>query len=102
MTEEVSYRTRGEIPEAASTTSVVLLTLATIAGGIGTVLSLHIPLALATLVVGSYVLHLFAVRRAARDAVVAHSAEARRVALLRELEFEQQLREVSRLQPELE
>ena len=102
MTEELPARSRGIIPEAASATSVVLLTLATIAGGIGTVLSLHIPLALATLVVGAYVLHLLAIRRAARDAVVAHSAEARRVAVLREQEFEHQLREVARMQPELE
>jgi len=102
MTEEVSYRTRGEIPEAASATSIVLLTLATIACGVGAMFWWHAPLAVCALVVGSYVLHLFAIRRAARDAVVAHSAEARRVSRLREQEFEQQLREVSRLQPELE
>ena len=102
MTEELPARSRGIIPEAASATSVVLLTLATIAAGVGTVLSLHTPLALATLAVGAYVLHLLAIRRAARDAVVAHSAEARRVAVLREQEFEHQLREVARMQPELE
>lgn len=102
MTERVSSRTQREIPEAASATSIVLLTLATIACGVGAVMWSYVPLALATLVAGSYVLHLLALRRAARDAVVAHAAEARRLALVREQEFEQQLREVALMEPELE
>jgi chromosome segregation ATPase len=102
MTEKVPNRTRGVIPEAASATSIVLLTLATIASGVGAVIWSYAPLALATLAAGSYVLHLFAVRRAARDAVVAHAAEARRLALVREQEFELQLREVALMEPELE
>jgi chromosome segregation ATPase len=102
MTEKVSNKNRREIPEAASATSIVLLTLATIACGVGAVIWSFAPLALATLVAGSYVLHLFAVRRAARDAVVAHAAEARRLALVREQEFELQLREVALMEPELE
>ncbi len=95
-------RIRSPIPEAASATSVVLLSLATIACGVGAVLWWHAPLALCTLVVGSYVLHLLGLRRAARDAVLEHSAESRRIAILREQEFERRLREVSRLEPELE
>ena len=102
MTEKVSNKTRRQIPEAASAPSIVLLTLATIACGVGAVIWSYAPLALAALVAGSYVLHLFAVRRAARDAVVAHGAEARRLALVREQEFKQQLREVARMEPELE
>jgi len=102
MTEELPARSRGIIPEAASATSVILLTLATIASGVGAVIWLHAPLAICALVVGTYVLHLIAVRRAARDAVVSHAAEARRLALQREHEFEQQLRDVDRMQPVLE
>ena len=102
MIEDIPVRSRGIIPEAASATSVVLLTLATIASGVGAVIWLHAPLAICTLVVGAYVLHLLAVRHAARDAVFRHAADAKRVAMLREEEFEQQLREIDRMQPELE
>jgi chromosome segregation ATPase len=102
MSEDIPARSIGIIPEAASATSVVLLTLATIASGVGAVIWWHAPLAMCTLVVGAYVLHLIALRRAARDAVVSHAADAKRLAMLREEEFEQQLREVDRMQPELE
>ena len=102
MSEDIPARSRGIIPEAASATSVVLLSLATIASGVGAVIWWHAPLAICSLVVGTYVLHLVAVRRAARDAVLSHAADAKRLAMLREQEFEQQLREVDRMQPELE
>jgi hypothetical protein len=102
MSEDIPATSRGIIPEAASATSVVLLSLATIASGVGAVIWLYAPLAMCTLVVGAYVLHLIAVRRAARDAVVSHAADTKRLAMLREEEFEQQLREVDRMQPELE
>mgnify|MGYP001817206227 FL=1 len=38
MSEDIPARSRGIIPEAASATSVVLLTLATIASGVGAVI----------------------------------------------------------------
>ena len=102
MSEDIPARSRGIIPEAASATSVALLSLATVASGVGAVIWRHAPLAICSLVVGTYVLHLLAVRRAARDAVASHAADAKRLAMMREEEFEQQLREVDRMQPELE
>ncbi len=102
MTEEVAGRRHRQVPEPASATSVVLLSLATFGCGIGAVLWQHTPLALCALVVGFYVLHLLGLRRAARQAVLAHSAEAQRIALLREQEFERQLRDVALMEPELE
>jgi hypothetical protein len=102
MSEDIPARSRGIIPEAASATSVALLSLATVASGVGAVIWRHAPLAICSLVVGTYVLHLLAVRRAARDAVASHAADAKRLAIMREEEFEQQLREVDRMQPELE
>lgn len=102
MTEETASRRHRQVPEPASATSVILLSLATFGCGIGAILWQHTPLALCALVVGYYVLHLLGLRRAAREAVVAHSAEAQRIALLREQEFERQLRDVALMEPELE
>jgi hypothetical protein len=89
-------------PEPASTTAVVLLTLGTIAAGAGAAYMGHLPLALATLVSGTYVLHLLGIRRSASDAVIFHSMRLREEAKELELEYESRLRDLDRLQPELE
>lgn len=51
MSEDIPARSRGIIPEAASATSVALLSLATVASGIGAVIWRHAPLAICSLVV---------------------------------------------------
>ena len=89
-------------PEPASAGVVLLLSLATVAAGVGAVAFWHAPLAIATLVTGAYTLHLLGLRRSVRDAVVALNDEARREAYLLQQEYESKLLEVSRLEPELE
>ncbi|MEJ2484040.1 MAG: hypothetical protein P8049_13260, partial [Gemmatimonadota bacterium] len=89
-------------PEPASDGVVVLLSLATAAAGVATVYFWSGPLAIATLVTGTYVLHLLGLRRSARDATVALNEEARREGYVLKQEYESKLLEVARLEPELE
>jgi hypothetical protein len=81
---------------------VVLLSLATLASGVGSIILWSPSLAAAALVSGIYVLHLMSLRRSADDAVIAIREEARHEAYMLKLEYERLLLDAARLEPELE
>jgi DNA repair exonuclease SbcCD ATPase subunit len=89
-------------PEPASAGVVVLLSLATLASGVGSIILWSPSLAAAALVSGIYVLHLMSLRRSADDAVIAIREEARHEAYMLKLEYERLLLDAARLEPELE
>ena len=89
-------------PEPASAGVVVLLSLATIASGLGSIILRSPSLAAAALVTCAYVLHLMGLRRSAEGAVDAIREEARHEAYMLKLEYERLLLDATRLEPELE